>query len=215
MREVLRSFYVTLKSCDKYLRFVMLTGISKFSKAGVFSALNNLEDISMDERYGDIAGYTQSELENYFSGWIDNFSDRMKLTREEILQSLKDYYDGFSFDGVIRLYNPFSILQCLAKGRLSNYWYVSDSPTFIVKYMKKNAIQTRKNIDISKCNRILQTYMKLNTLNLKVFLYQSGYLTIEKWIDDEITLDYPNEKVRKSILRMYLNEIYAEKFRAE
>ena len=91
MREVLRSFYVTLKSCDKYLRFVMPTGISKFSKVGVFSALNNLEDISMDERYGDIVGYTQSELENYFSSWIDNLSGKMKLTREALLERLKDY----------------------------------------------------------------------------------------------------------------------------
>ena len=141
MREVLRSFYTTLKSCDKYLRFVMLTGISKFSKVGVFSAMNNLEDISMDSRYGDIIGYTQSELENYFSEWIDNAAYRMNLSCKELLVRLKDYYDGFSFDGVTRLYNPFSIMQCLAKGRLSNYWYVSGSLTFIVKYMKQNAIQ--------------------------------------------------------------------------
>lgn len=141
MREVLRSFYTTLKSCDGYLRFVLLTGISKFSKVGVFSAMNNLEDISMDRRYGDIAGYTQRELENYFSEWLENAAEKMKLTHEELLESLKDYYDGFSFDGVTKIYNPFSIMQCLAKGRLSNYWYVSGSPTFMIKYMKEHAIQ--------------------------------------------------------------------------
>ena len=121
MRGVLRSFYTTLKSCDEYLRFVMLTGISKFSKVGVFSAMNNLEDISMDRRYGDITGYTQIELENYFGEWIDNAADRMKLTSGELLKRLKEYYDGFSFDGVTRLYNPFSIMQCLAKAKLNNY----------------------------------------------------------------------------------------------
>ena len=208
MREVLRSFYVTLKSCDKYLRFVMPTGISKFSKVGVFSALNNLEDISMDERYGDIVGYTQRELENYFSSWIDNLSDKMKLTREALLERLKDYYDGFSFDGVTRLYNPFSILQCLAKGRLSNYWYVSGSPTFIVKYMKKNAIQDPEEYRHFKVSSDFADIHEIEYAEPESFLYQSGYLTIEQWIDDKITLDYPNEEVRKSILRMYLDEIY-------
>ncbi len=83
MREVLRSFYLTLKSCDKYLRFVMLTGISKFSKVGVFSALNNLEDISMDKRYGDIAGYTQQELELFFNNWLIAAASDLKISLDE------------------------------------------------------------------------------------------------------------------------------------
>ena len=211
MRKVLSSFYLTLKSCDKYLRFVMLTGISKFSKIGVFSALNNLEDISMDERYCDIVGYTQHELENYFSEWIDNTSERMNLTHEALLDRLKDYYDGFSFDGVTRLYNPFSIMQCLAKGKLGNYWYVSGSPTFIVKYMKKNAIQDPEEYRHFKVSADFSDTQEIEYAEPESFLYQSGYLTIENWIDDEITLDYPNEEVRKSILRMYLDEIYRVK----
>ena len=184
MREVLRSFYLILKSSDKYLRFVMLTGISKFSKVGVFSALNNLEDISMDERYGDIVGYTQSELNNYFNGWIDNASERMNLTHEELLERLKDYYDGFSFDGVTRIYNPFSILQCLAKSKLGNYWYVSGSPTFIVKYMKKNAIQDPEEYRHFKVSADFSDIQEIEYAEPESFLYQSGYLTIEKWIDD-------------------------------
>lgn len=189
----------------------MLTGISKFSKIGVFSALNNLEDISMDERYGDIVGYTQSELNNYFNEWIDNASERMNLTHEEFLKRLKDYYDGFSFDGVTRLYNPFSILQCLAKSKLGNYWYVSGSPTFIVKYMKKNAIQDPEEYRHFTVSADFSDTQEIEYAEPESFLYQSGYLTIEKWIDDEITLDYPNEEVRKSILRMYLDEIYRVK----
>jgi len=208
MREVLRSFYTTLKSCDEYLRFVLLTGISKFSKVGVFSAMNNLEDISMDSRYGDITGYTQVELENYFSEWIKNTADKMNLTREELLIRLKDYYDGFSFDGVIRLYNPFSIMQCLAKGRLSNYWYVSGSPTFMIKYMKEHAIQDPDEYrHVEEASDFADSH-EIERSTPESFLYQSGYLTIEKWEDDVITLDYPNEEVRKSIVRMYLDEIY-------
>ena len=121
MREVLRSFYTVLKSCDEYLKFVFITGISKFSKMGVFSAMNNLEDISMDKRFGDIAGYTQSELEHYFADWLNTTAVNMNISRDELLMRLKDYYDGFSFDGHTRIYNPFSILQCLNKGELRNY----------------------------------------------------------------------------------------------
>ena len=208
MREVLRSFYTTLKSCDEYLRFVMLTGISKFSKAGVFSAMNNLEDISMDRRYGDIVGYTQRELENYFNEWLEDIADKMKLTRKELLERLKDYYDGFSFDGITRLYNPFSIMQCLAKGRLSNYWYVSGSPTFMIKYMRDHAIQDPDEYRHFEVSDDFADSHEIERSTPESFLYQSGYLTIEKWEDDVITLDYPNEEVRKSIVRMYLDEIY-------
>lgn len=94
MREVLRSFYTTLKSCDEYLRFLMLAGISKFSKVGVFSAMNNLEDISMDKRYGDIAGYTQQELELFFDEWLKAIATEKEISLEEILARLKNYYDG-------------------------------------------------------------------------------------------------------------------------
>ena len=132
----------------------------------------------------------------------------MNLTREALLDRLKDYYDGFSFDGVTRLYNPFSIMQCLAKGKLGNYWYISGSPTFIVKYMKKNAIQDPEEYRHIKVSADFSDTQKIEYAEPESFLYQSGYLTIEKWIDDEITLDYPNEEVRKSILRMYLDEIY-------
>lgn len=92
MRAVLRSFYKVLKSCDKYLRFLFITGISKFSKVGVFSALNNLEDISMDEEYGSITGYTQEELEVYLSDRIDDAAFRMKITRSELLYSVVIIY---------------------------------------------------------------------------------------------------------------------------
>ena len=208
MREILRSFYTILKSCDEYLRFVMLTGISKFSRAGVFSALNNLQDISMVERYGDIAGYTQEELEGNFSDWIDETAKTVSQDREELLRKIREYYDGFSFDGKVRVYNPFSILNFFLDGRFGNYWYVSGSPTFIVKYMKENAIQDPERYRHIKVSPDFADTHEIEKSRPESFLYQSGYLTIEKWIDDEITLDYPNEEVRKSLLRMYLDEIY-------
>ena len=208
MREVLRSFYTVLKSCDEYLRFVLLTGISKFSKAGVFSAMNNLEDISMDEQFGDITGYTQEELEKYFHEWIQYTSTKMKLTPEEFLSNLKDYYDGFSFDGHFRLYNPFSVMQCLKKCKIQNYWYTSGSPTFIVRYMKEHQISDPEEYrHIEVASDFADTH-EIEYSTPESFLYQSGYLTIEKSMGDTLTLDYPNEEVRKSLVRMYLDEIY-------
>ncbi len=208
MREVLRSFYTTVKSCDNYCRFVFITGISKFSKTGVFSAMNNLVDISLDQEYGDITGYTQDELEFYFRDWIDSASHKMKISPDSLLASLKDYYDGFSFDGFTRLYNPFSIMLCLSKGRLDNYWYTSGSPSFIAKYMKEHKIQNPDEYRHIEVPSDFADSHEIETSKPESFLYQSGYLTIEKLENDVITLDYPNEEVKKSLVRMYLDEFY-------
>ena len=180
MREVLRSFYTVLKSCDEYLRFVFITGISKFSKMGVFSAMNNLEDISMDKHFGDIAGYTQSELEHYFAEWLNTTATNMNISRAQLLVRLKDYYDGFCFDGHTRLYNPFSILQCLNKGELRNYWYTSGSPTFIVKYMKEHHISDPEEYRHIQVSSDFADTHEIEYSTPESFLYQSGYLTIEK-----------------------------------
>jgi len=208
MRLVLRSFYTVLKSCDEYLRFVMLTGISRFSKTGVFSALNNLEDISMDRQYGDIVGYTQDELEENFTGWVDNAADKMKLGRGELFRQLKDYYDGFCFDGETKLYNPFSIMQCLKKGEIANYWYQSGSPAFIVTYMKRHGIQDPAEYSHIEVAKDFADAHEIETSTPESFLYQSGYLTIEEKREDTLILDYPNHEVRKSLVRMYLDGVY-------
>ena len=208
MREVLRSFYTMIKSCGNYLRFVFITGISKFSKTGVFSAMNNLSDISLDREYGDITGYTQDELKFYFRDWIDSASQKMEISPDSLLVRLKDYYDGFSFDGFTRLYNPFSIMLCLSKGRLDNYWYTSGSPSFIAKYMKEHKIQNPDEYRHMEVPSDFADSHEIETSKPESFLYQSGYLSIEKFENDVITLDYPNEEVRKSIARMYLDEFY-------
>lgn len=208
MREVLRTFYTMIKSCDNYLRFVFFTGISKFSKTGVFSAMNNLMDISLDQEYADIAGYTQEELEFYFQDWINNAALKMKISSHDLLNRLKDYYDGFSFDGLTRLYNPFSVMSCLSKGRLGNYWYTSGSPSFIVKYMREHNIENPEEYRHVEVSSNFADSYEIECSKPESFLYQSGYLTIEKWENDVIILDYPNEEVRKSLVRMYLDEFY-------
>ena len=208
MRQTLRSFYTVLKSFDEYLRFVMLTGISKFSKTGVFSALNNLEDISMDFQYGDIMGYTQTELEDNLSNWIEDAAARMRLSRNELLSRMKDYYDGFCFDGKMKLYNPFSVMQCLKKGDIANYWYVSGSSSFIVTYMKQHGIQDPAEYRHMEVSKDFADTHEIETSTPESFLYQSGYLTIEEKRESSLILDYPNDEVRISLVRMYLDEVY-------
>ena len=208
MRGVLRGFYTVLKGSDEYLRFVMLTGISKFTKTGVFSAMNNLRDISMSDQYGDIVGYTQKELEENFPGWIGAVAERMKLSHEELLARLKDYYDGFCFDGVTRLYNPFSILNFLADGKFLNYWYGSGSPSFIVTYMQQHGIKDPEAYRHLKVTSDFVGSQEIERARPESFLYQAGYLTIESLEEEELTLDYPNREVMNSISRIYLDIVY-------
>ncbi|MDO5295225.1 MAG: AAA family ATPase [bacterium] len=208
LRSILRSFYTTLKGCDEYLRFVMLTGISKFSKAGVFSALNNLEDISLDAKFSDIVGYTQTELELCFNDHINKAAQTLQLTREHFLERLKGYYDGFSFDGQIKLYNPFSIMQCLKKAAFNNYWYESGSPSFIVDYLKQHQIEEPENYRHTAVKDDFISSQDIERADPCSFLFQSGYLTIEKKEEHLLTLDFPNREVLDSLSSMYLKLIY-------
>jgi hypothetical protein len=111
VRVALRNFYTQIKAADAWVRFIFITGISKFSRMGVFSALNNLEDISMNARYSTMLGYTEDELHSYFSAYIDETALAMKKNRDDLILEVRDYYDGFSFDGENHLYNPFSTLN--------------------------------------------------------------------------------------------------------
>ncbi|MBR1671473.1 MAG: AAA family ATPase [Fretibacterium sp.] len=208
MRRVLRSFYTVLKSCDEYLRFVMLTGISKFSKAGVFSAMNNLNDISMDRHCGDIVGYTQTELEENFAGWIEVTAESLSLDKKGLLEKIKDYYDGFSFDGRAQLYNPFSILNFFAKQEFRNYWYTSGSPSFIADYMKRHGIQDPEEYHDVVVELDFADSQEIERANPVSFLYQAGYLTVRRQEEEQYILDYPNREVRNSISRMYLEHVY-------
>ena len=208
MRMALRSFYTVIKACDEYLRFVMLTGISKFTKVGVFSAMNNLNDISMNRQYGDIVGYTQEELEQDFSGWIDRSAEELKIRHGELLRKLKAYYDGFCFDGVTRLYNPFSILRFFSENAFANYWYDSGSPSFIIRYFKRHAVQEPDVYRLIEVPLDFASTQEIERARPESFLYQAGYLTIAKREDQVLTLDYPNEEVRLSIAQTVLDQMY-------
>ena len=207
MREYLRSFYILLKGCDE-IKFIMLTGVSKFAKAGVFSGLNNLKDISMSEDYSDIVGYTQQELEKYFVDWLDKAMKKHSLNREDLLAKIKKYYDGFSFDGKMRVYNPFSVLNFFSDSNFENYWYDSGMPSFLAKYLKVHKINDPKEyIQKNVYSNFISSH-EIENASVESFLYQAGYLTIAERKGNVLVLDYPNEEVRSSMDRLFLENFY-------
>ena len=209
VRNYLRPFYSVLKDSSDYLRFVFITGISKFSKVGIFSGLNNLKDISMRKEQGDIAGYTQKELEDNFGEYLEIVSKELATDKDKLLTKIKKYYDGFSFDGITRVYNPFSILNFFEDKKFRNYWYDSCTPSFLAKYFKAHKIEDSDEYRHLKVSSDFTNASEIEQATPESFLFQSGYLTIEKWEDeDEIILDYPNEEIKKSLPKLYLNNIY-------
>ncbi len=206
MREYLRSF--SLKTCSQYLRFVMVTGVSKFSKAGVFSGLNNLEDISSDKYFGDIVGYTQQELEDNFGEWIENTEKELSMDREELLDKIKEYYCGFSFDGETNVYNSFSLLNFFKKSDFRNYWFLSGSPSSFYNYLQHNNIKNPDKYEGITVPKNFTDRWGIESTSIENFLYQAGYLTIKKKVRNELVLGYPNEEIRSSLAEIYLSDFY-------
>lgn len=202
-RGVLRKFYTTFKALDPHIRFVLLTGVSRFSKVGVFSGLNNLEDISMDDRFSAMTGFSQQELEQYFAPHLATLQKKIKLEMPALMQNIKVWYNGFSWDGDNRLYNPFSLFNLFNKKTFGNYWFSSGTPTFLINLIKeqKKLPETFENIQTYDLVGNSETF---NSFPLIPILFQTGYLTIDQIIMDGVRpvyqLTYPNEEVRHSLI---------------
>ena len=180
IRQVLENFYINIKASDEYLRFVFMTGVTKFSKVSVFSKLNNLEDISMDERFATMYGYTQEELEQYFGERIDELADKNKIDRTEYRTSIKQWYNGFRFhEDAITVYNPVSVGMFINKnGRFSNFWFSTGSPSFIFDVIKKQQLDFFSTINDYIPDFELDSFDVTN-MQAAPLLLQTGYLTIE------------------------------------
>ena len=202
-RLILSSLYGTMKGHDDYLRFVMLTGVSRFSKVSVFSGMNNLTDISQNEAFSTIVGFTQVELENYFPDYLAVLANKFNRSITELLPSIKEWYNGFSFDGKNKLYNPFSILALFTEFEFRNYWFSTGTPTFLIDLIKKQK-QLPEEFEHLKVNDLMGSTQQIKNFPLIPLLYQTGYLTIEKAGRDGLRphyfLNYPNEEVRYSFL---------------
>jgi hypothetical protein len=203
-QDILTGLYVTMKGVDEYLRFVFLTGIHRLGYIRGFHGLNNLHDISMVEKYATICGITQSELEYHFSDYIDQLANHQELTREECLDEIKRWYNGFYFSEnlspSLSVYNPFSTLLLFDKNKFTNYWFASGSPTFLIKLIKK-----QEDIDLLELDNIeLQIFgfdsFEIDNLNLIAIMYQAGYLTLKDYdkTTQIYTLGYTNYEIEKS-----------------
>jgi len=180
IRQVLENFYINIKASDEHLRFVFMTGVTKFSKVSVFSKLNNLEDITMDTRFATMYGYTQEEVEHYFGDRIDELADKYKIDPKEYRETIRQWYNGFRFhQDALTVYNPVSMGMFLNQGgRFSNFWFSTGSPSFIFDVLKRQKIDFFKTINEQVPDFVLDSFDVTNMLAAPLLL-QSGYLTIE------------------------------------
>ena len=203
-RNTLKAFYSVIKTCDQYIRFAFLTGVTKFSKVSIFSDLNNLQDISMLNDYAEICGLTQGEIENTFKPEIERLAKSSKNSYDKMLEELKKRYDGYKFSVLGEsVYNPFSILNTLNSGELKNYWFSTGTPTFLVNYLK-DAHYNIPDLDgkVELDESMLNEY-RADTKNPIPILFQSGYLTIKEYIEEVnmYRLGFPNDEVRYGFLK--------------
>lgn len=212
LRDVMRNFYSPLKACDPYLRYVFLTGITKFSQLSIFSELNNVKNISMDETYAAICGISEEEMLTQMDGDLDLLAARMSLPREKVLAELKDNYDGYHFAWPSPdIYNPYSLLNAFADGKMNSYWFGSGTPTYLIEMLNKYHVKPQQ---IGERKALAESFdaPTERMSSITPLIYQSGYVTIKDYspLTHLYTLDIPNKEVRlglmKSLLPCYLHQ---------
>lgn len=211
LRNVMRNFYSPLKGCDRYLRFVFLTGITKFSQLSIFSELNNLKNISMDRQYAGICGITSDELMTQMSDYIDRLATMQAMSRESAVSLLRNKYDGYHFSASSPdIYNPFSLLNAFYDNEFGSYWFSSGTPTYLIEMLRKFDVRPsdigRRDAMASEFDAPTESMTSVTPL-----LYQSGYLTIKEYAmeDNLYTLDIPNQEIRIGLMESLLpNYLY-------
>lgn len=206
LRNIMRNFYSPLKSCDPYLRYVFLTGITKFSQLSIFSELNNIENISMDEAYAALCGISEDEIHAQMEEDVAGLAKKLEITPAEVLMKLKDNYDGYHFTFPSPdIYNPFSLLTAMVKGKIGSYWFGSGTPTYLIKMLDKFGVKPseigEKTAGAEDFDAPTETMASITPL-----LYQSGYITIKGYDKDlELyALDIPNKEVRIGLMKSLL-----------
>ena len=212
LRNVMRNFYSPLKASDPYLQFVFLTGITKFSQLSIFSELNNLKNISMRPDYAGVCGITEEEMLTQMTDYIDDFAQAQQITREETITGLKRQYDGYHFTWPSPgIFNPYSLLNAFQDHELTNYWFASGTPTYLIEMMRR--FDTLPS-DISRMEAMSSEFdaPTEGMQSIIPLLYQSGYVTIKGYDRDAqlYTLDLPNGEVRIGLMKSLLPQ-YAPK----
>ncbi|WP_029425960.1 PD-(D/E)XK nuclease superfamily protein [Bacteroides finegoldii] len=215
LRNIMRNFYSPLKACDPYLKYVFLTGITKFSQLSIFSELNNIKNISMDEPYAAICGITEDEMLTQMQEDMGMLATKLNISSEEVLLKLKENYDGYHFTYPSPdIYNPFSLLNAFADGKFGSYWFGSGTPTYLIKMLEKFGVEPSEignnHAEVSAFDAPTETMTDIIPL-----LYQSGYITIKDYDEsiDLYTLDIPNKEVRLGLMKSLLPNYVASKTR--
>jgi len=205
-RDILRSFFGVLKgiTVSPHLRFVFLTGISRFSKVSIFSELNNLRDLSMKESYAEMLGYTQEELITCFDTFITQLMKKVGLSYEQVVHKLAQQYNGYRFSKkAVKVYNPFSILNVFSDLDFQDYWFKTATPTFLINVLKQFHYPLPE-IEGIRVSEALFTTFEIERLQPEALLFQTGYLTIKGLQEKIYTLDYPNLEVKNAFLESLL-----------
>ena len=205
-RDTLKPFYGVLKSMDGCIKFALLTGVTKFGKISVFSDLNNLNDISMDERYIEICGITEKEIHENLEDELHELARRQKMTYDEVCKELKECYDGYHFvEDSIGLYNPFSLLNTFDKMKFGSYWFETGTPTYLIELLKQNHYSLQR-IAHEETDADVLNSIDSASQNPVPVIYQSGYLTI-KGYDRRFgmyRLGFPNREVEEGFIKFLL-----------
>jgi hypothetical protein len=204
---------VQIKSQDEYIRFTFITGISIFAKFGVFSTLNTPTDISLSPKYAQICGYTEEEIRQYFPDYLDETATRLKITTEELIKKMRQYYNGFSFDYDIsaKLYNPYSTLTFFEKQVFLNFWVNTGSSKMIADYMKTQHLTVEQFRKFPISMDFAESPGDMDCTPPEGYLYQGGYLTLRKRTSGKLLLDYPNTEVLNSMSQLLTQNLFAHK----
>jgi len=202
VRDIMRSYYSQLKANEPHIRFLFMTGISKFTKAGVFSTLNNLYDLSLDEKFGTLLGYTEKELAGNFGEYLEAGAKKLNIPIDELVDKLRNYYNGFCFDGIQRVYCPFSILNFFERYQFLNVWIDSGGTKIIADYMKERHLTVEQFRGIQVSRDFAFRPGEIETAPPESFFYQAGYLTLREGVADDFSLDYPNTEVLESMSQL-------------
>ncbi len=206
MRDTLKNFYGALKDLDKYIKFLFITGVSKFARTSIFSDLNHLVDLSLDESTATLCGYTQTEIDQNFVQHREAVIKKRGIPADELRQEIKNWYNGYRFEEnqTDPVYNPFSILNFFNTGKFENYWFQSGSPTFLIEKIKEQQYPVTHLEDTLLTCAAMDVY-DLDNMDLKVLLFQTGYLTIKPGSKTNrlLTVGIPNEEVRLSLFEQF------------
>jgi hypothetical protein len=213
IREVFKNFYSVIKGSDEFLRFVFITGVSKFSKVSVFSDLNNLRDITLSKQFSQLLGYTEKELQHYFKPYFPQLAEETGFDEKLLPKEIREWYNGYSWDGENFVYNPHSIINLLTENSFGNFWFTTGTPTFLISLIKNKQCEIM-DFEHLPVKSYTFDHFDIDNIESASLLFQTGYLTIKKITTENkektFHLSYPNKEVRDSLLNSLFSE-YAHK----